>query len=156
MRHQDLRSDTHNVAAVWPDAQTALAASAVVSPPAILTRAATAMPDLPRGAARLLVSAYAGLIGVLFAFFAGSPLATFSLVICAFFVATFFAVARIFLAVEADPAVRPSMDRFMRDGIDTLTGRCGGRDALVQMLIVPVLLMLGLGAMGVAGAIYLG
>jgi hypothetical protein len=155
MRHQDLRSDSRNVAAVWPDVQTALAAAPPVSPAAVISKPAMAMPDLPVGAARLVVSAYFGLIGVLFAFFAGSPLATFSLVICAFFVATFFAVARTFLAVEADPAVKPSMDRFLRDGIDTLTGRCGGRDALVQMLIVPVLLMLGLGAMGVAGMIYL-
>ena len=156
MRHQDLRSDTHNVAAVWPDLQVALAASTPASPKTALPQPATAMPDLPIGAARLVVSAYAGLTGVLFAFFAGSPLATFSLAICAFFVAMFFAVAKAFLAVEADPSVKPSMDRFMRDGIDTLTGRCGGRDALVQMLIVPVLLMLGLSAMGVAGMIYLG
>ncbi|HEX8625712.1 MAG TPA: hypothetical protein VF782_11620 [Allosphingosinicella sp.] len=156
MRHQDLRSDTHNVAAVWPDVRSAAAASAAVSPAAVVPQPAAAMPDLPVGAARLVVCAYAGLMGVLFAFFAGSPLATFCLAICAFFVATFFGVARTFLAVEADPAVKPSMDRFMRDGIDTLTGRCGGRDALVQMLVVPVLLMLGLGAMGVAGMIYLG
>lgn len=155
MRHQDLRSDTHNVAAVWPDIQAALATSRPATAP-VLPQPATAMPDLPAGAARLVVSAYAGLMGVLFAFFAGSPLATFSLVICAFFVAMFFAVARTFLAVEADPARKPSMDRFMRGGIDTLTGRCGGGDALVQMLIVPVLLMLGLSAMGVTGMIYLG
>jgi hypothetical protein len=154
MRHQDLRSDTHNVAAVWPDLRSALGQAA--SREAIPPHPAAAMPDLPTGAARLVVSAYAGLIAVLFAFFAGSPLATFSLVICAFFVAMFFAVARTFLAVEADPAVKPTMDRFLRGGIETLTGHCGGRDALVQMLIVPVLLMLGLGAMGVAGMIYLG
>lgn len=155
MRHRDLRSDAHNVAAVWPDVRTALAASEAVSH-AANQQPATAMPDLPVGAARLLVSAYAGLIAVLFAFFARSPLVTFSLVICAFFVATFFAVARTFLAVEADPAVKPTMDRFLRDGMETLTGPCGGRDALVQMLIVPALLMLGLGAMGVAGTVYLG
>jgi hypothetical protein len=157
MRHHDLRSDTSNVAAVWPDVQAALAASNAV--PAVAAEAAlpaSAMPDLPAGAARLVVCAYAGLIGILFAFFAGSQLATFCLVICGFFVGMFFAVARTFLAVEADPARKPTMDRFLRDGIDTLTGRCGGRDALVQMLIVPVLLMLGLGAMGVAGTIYLG
>jgi hypothetical protein len=156
MRHQDLRSDTQNVAAVWPDVQAALEAASVPAVPAELARPAAAMPDLPVGAARLVVSAYVGLIAILFAFFAGSPLATFSLVICAFFVAMFFAVAKTFLAVEADPAVKPSMDRFLHAGIDTLTGRCGGRDALVQMLIVPVLLMLGLSAMGVAGMIYLG
>ncbi|HEX9946217.1 MAG TPA: hypothetical protein VGA98_01630 [Allosphingosinicella sp.] len=156
MRHQDLRSNTHSVAAVWPNLQAALAASKSASAPAPVPQPAAAMPDLPVGAARLVVSAYFGLVGVLFAFFAGSPLATFCLVICAFFVAMFFAVARTFLAVEAGSAVKPSMGRFMRGGIDTLTGRCGGRDALVQMLIVPVLLMLGLSAMGVAGMVYLG
>lgn len=156
MRHQDLRSDTRNVAAVWPDVQTALAASSTSDEAPELSRSAAAMPDLPAGAARLVVSAYAGLTAVLFAFFAGSPLAAFCLVVCAFFVATFFTVARIFLAVEADRAVKPSMDHFLRNGIDTLTGRCGGRDALVQMLIVPVLLTGGLAAMGVAGMFYLG
>jgi hypothetical protein len=156
MRHQDLRSDTHNVAAVWPDLKAALAASGPASTPVEPSQPAAAMPDLPVGAARLVVSAYAGLMGVLFAFFSGSPLATFCLVICVFFVAMFFAVAKTFLAVEADPARRPSLDRFLHGGIDTLTGRCGGRDALVQMLIVPVLLILGLSAMGVAGMIYLG
>jgi hypothetical protein len=38
----------------------------------------------------------------------------------------------------------------------TLTGRSSGRDALVQMLIVPVLLTLGLAAMGIIGRIYIG
>jgi hypothetical protein len=157
MRHQDLRSDTRNVAAVWPDLRTALADSrSEPAQPAPRPQPAAAMPDVPAGAARLLVSAYAGLIGILFAFFANSPLATFSLVICGFFVAMFFGIAKTFLAVEDDPSRKPSLAEFMRDGIDTLTGRCGGRDALVQMLIVPVLLMLGLAAMGVAGMIYVG
>ena len=43
----------------------------------------------------------------------------------------------------------------MHKGLDTLTGHSTGKDALVQMLIVPVLLTLGLLAMGIAGAVYL-
>jgi len=39
--------------------------------------------------------------------------------------------------------------------MDTLTGHSSGRDALIQMMVVPVLLTLGLLAMGIAGKIYL-
>jgi hypothetical protein len=41
----------------------------------------------------------------------------------------------------------------MRQGIDTFTGHCSGRTALVHMLIVPVFLTLGVIAMGIAIAI---
>jgi hypothetical protein len=41
----------------------------------------------------------------------------------------------------------------MRKGMDTLTGHCSGRAALVQMMIVPVLLTLGVAMMGIAAAI---
>jgi hypothetical protein len=43
----------------------------------------------------------------------------------------------------------------MARGLDTFTGHSSGKDALVQMLIVPILLTLGLLAMGIAGAIYI-
>ena len=56
----------------------------------------------------------------------------------------FLAVPRIFLAVEADPAKRPSMAEFNARGIDTCTGHLSGRAALVQILVVPVLLSLPL------------
>ena len=96
------------------------------------------------------------LLAVFFAFFAGSPLALFSITICAVFVAVFFAVPRIFFAVEADPARRPSFSRFWHEGIDTLTGRSSGKDALIQMLIVPVFLAFGLLTIGIIGKIFLG
>ncbi|HEX8654142.1 MAG TPA: hypothetical protein VF693_02820 [Allosphingosinicella sp.] len=68
----------------------------------------------------------------------------------------FFAVPKIFLAVEAAPGRRPTLGAFMRDGTATLTGRSGGANALIQMLVVPVLLTLGLGAMGIIGKICIG
>jgi hypothetical protein len=44
----------------------------------------------------------------------------------------------------------------MRTGLQTLTGRSRGGDALLQMLIVPVLLTLGLAAIGIVGKVYIG
>ena len=43
----------------------------------------------------------------------------------------------------------------MEKGVNTLTGHSSGREALLQMLIVPVLLTLGLLVMGIVGKIYL-
>lgn len=147
---------TPHVAAVWPRIEEALAerdspradASSILSP-------AAAAPDVPAAVGRMIVAAYATLVGVFFALFARSPAALLVISVCAVFVAVFFTVPRLFFAVEADRARRPSLARFMRVGLDTLTGRSGGGEALVQMLIVPVLLTLGLGAMGVIGLIFL-
>ena len=150
------------VAAVWPSLEEALLnrqplelakeqplEEQVVSPTA-------AAPDVPPTVGGLVVGSYVALLAVLFAFFAGSPLAFFSLTVCAAFITIFFAVPRIFFAVEADPSRRPSFSRFWHDGIQTLTGRTGGKDALIQMLIVPVFLAFGLLAMGIIGKIYVG
>lgn len=153
MRHELLdteRTDAGEIeiAEVWPQVYEAAAAAL----PSLPT---PAVPDLPVAVGRLLVGSYVALIGTLFAFMARSPLALFSILIAAGFVAIYFAVPRIFLAVEPDTSRRPSFDRFMDKGIDTLTGRTGGKDALLQMLIVPGLLTLGLGAMGIIGLIYI-
>lgn len=146
------------VAAVWPTAavETLVAdvatVEAEVEEPFVTT---PAMADIPRAAANLVVASYAALILVFFGLFARSPLALFAIVVCAFFVAMFFAVPKLFLAVEAAPGRRPTMGQFMRTGVATLTGRSGGGDALVQMLIVPVLLTLGLATIGIIGRIFI-
>jgi hypothetical protein len=151
-------ADNDAVAAVWPTAGIeALTAGAAAEVEAASPFVATpAMADVPTGVGRIVAGTYGALILVFFALFANSPLALFCIAVCAFFVAMFFGVAKLFLAVEAAPGRRPSFDRFMRSGIATMTGRTGGGDALLQMLIVPVLLTLGLAAMGIIGKIYIG
>jgi hypothetical protein len=140
------------VPAVWPQLLAGEPESGRDAPAAL---PAPAVPDVPSAVGKLLVGTYAMLVGVLFALMARSPLALFSIVIAAGFVAIYFAVPWLFLRVEADPSRRPSFDRFIDRGIDTATGRTTGKDALVQMLTVPVLLILGLAAMGVIGFIYI-
>jgi len=114
-----------------------------------------AAPDIPAGVGRLIVAAYVGLVLALFAFFTGSFLAAMSVTIAAGFVTIFFAIPRIFFKLEPGQSQRPRLADFWYDGVQTLTGHCKGKDALVQMLIVPVLLTFGLLAMGIVGAIYL-
>jgi hypothetical protein len=144
---------------VWPTAAVenlVAAAGAKVKEEAQPFAATSAMPDIPGGVTNLIVGSYAALIVIFFGLFGRSPMALFAITICAFFVAMFFAVPKVFLAVEAAPGRRPTLPRFMHVGLATLTGRSSGRDALVQMLIVPVLLTLGLAAMGIIGRIYIG
>jgi len=92
---------------------------------------------------------------VFFTLFAGSAAALCAIRICGGFVAVFFTVPRIFLALEPDQTPRPSVPAFMEKGVETLIGHSSGSKALVQMLIVPVPLMFGLLAMGIVGKIFL-
>ena len=71
------------------------------------------------------------------------------MLISAFYLAMFFGVPAVFLGVEHERSRRPSLAEFLERGIDTATGRLGGRGALVQMLIVPVLLAFAILAMGI-------
>ena len=153
------------IAAVWPSFEEALLNRQPpeqgrdrlgLDDPSPAFSPAAAAPDVPAAVGRLIIAPYAALLGVFFAFFAGSPLAFFSIAVCAIFVAMYFAVPRIFFAVEADPSRRPSLSQFMHGGIQTLTGHTTGRDALIQMLIVPALVTFGLMTMGIIGKIFIG
>ena len=75
------------------------------------------------------------------------------IVIAALFVVMFFSVPRIFLAVEPKDGVRPSLDQFMANGTETLTGHNSGKAALVEILTLPVALTVAILAMGIAAAI---
>lgn len=157
MRHE--RITQAQVAAAWPATFEGIVPSEapiaeVASPPTCDHRFPTpAAPDVAVGVGGLILTAYLGLLAVFFTLFAGSPAALFAVCVSAGFVAIFFAVPRIFFAVEPGQSRRPTLDMFMAKGIDTFTGHSSGKDALVQILIVPVLLTLGLLIMGIVGAI---
>ena len=159
MRHVPITDA--QVAAAWPATLEGLVlaeapiAEAAAAPALLHTMPTPAVPDVAPGVGGLILTAYLGLLAVFFTLFAGSPAALFAVCVSASFVAIFFTVPRIFLAVEADKSRRPTLDGFMARGIDTFTGHSSGRDALVQILIVPVLLTLGLLVMGIVGAIYI-
>ena len=161
MRHE--RISQANVAAAWPRPIDAFVPSVPLhadtrqapadAAPAMPT---PAVPDVAAGVGGLIVAAYLGLILTFFAFFAGSLESIFAISIAIGFVGVFFAVPRVFFSVEPDSGRRrPAMHEFMHRGMDTLTGHSSGRDALVQMLIVPVLLTFSILAMGIAATIYL-
>ena len=150
------RLDSVDVAAVWPaSAQIAPVPIPDIGPeqaarPFLPTPAA---PDVPAAVGVMIVSAYVALIAAFAAATTRSADSLFFLVVIAFFVTMFFAIPRLFFAVEPKMGKRASFDWFMRQGIETFTGHCSGGAALVQMLIVPVLLTFGVIAMGIAVAV---
>ena len=160
MRHQQV-ADRHSytkvdVAAVWPVAPqiAPLPVPDVAEHVAEPRLAAPSTPDVPAAVGMMIVASFASLIGAFAIATVGSAHSIFMITISALFAVAFFTVPRLMLAVEPRTAERPDLDRFLEDGIETLTGHSGGKAALVQMLIVPVLLTMGALAMGVARAIY--
>jgi hypothetical protein len=161
MRHEQVSKKSSytevDVAAVWP-------ASAQVAPlplpepeeQMIGSFAPTpAAPDVPASVGGLIVASYFALIGAFALATVGSGQSVFAIAIVLVFAISFFTVPRIFFGVEPSAGRRPSFQAFLHQGMETLTGHCGGKDALTQMLIVPVLLTFGALAMGVAAAFLL-
>ncbi|MCY7397580.1 MAG: hypothetical protein LH466_01905 [Sphingomonas bacterium] len=148
--------DSLDVAAVWPS-------SASVAPFPIpelepishreLFEATPAAPDVPAAVGGLIVASYAGLIAALAIATVGSGESIFVIVVAALFAVAFFTVPRLFFAVERDSGARASFDDFLRRGMNTFTGHNSGKAALVQMLIVPIMLTLGVAAMGITIAV---
>lgn len=160
MRHEVLKErdsfDTVDVAAAWPaSAQVAPLPIPEVEPPADRepVYGAPAAPDVPAAVGGLIVAAYVSLVAVFAIATTASRESIFMIVVAAFFVFMFFSVPRLFFKYEADHSARHSFSRFMSEGLQTFTGHNSGGAALVQMLIVPVFLTLGVIAMGIAAAI---
>ena len=137
-------------AAAWPGTAPAAAiAAAEPAEPADFAPTPSS-PDVAAGVGVLIAGAYAALIGAFALATVATAHSAFMLTIAALFVVAFMTVPFLFLAIEPGGGRRPSFERFLHDGMATMTGHCRGRDALIQMLIVPVLLTLGVLAMGVA------
>ncbi len=132
-----------------------LLAASTLSPSPVGERpgAVAAAPDVPAAVGGMIAATYAALIVALFVATAGSLSSIFAIVISGFFVAIFFTVPRIFFAVEPMRETRPGLGRFIKGGMDTLTGHASGPAALVQMLVVPVFLTFAVLAMGLIAAL---
>lgn len=162
MRHdQILAKDSYtkvDVAAVWPAegrvvelplVPQAKAGNAKVQPFA----PTPAAPDVPAVVGGMIAASYVALIAAFAIGLAGSAQSIYAIAIVGLLLVAFFAVPRIFFAIEPQQKPRTDMYRFMREGMETQTGHSSGKDALILMLMVPVLLTFGAIAMGVIAAV---
>lgn len=156
MRHEPIRQrDIANIVDIdalalqrLPSEAEAEAEAEFEADEAIVHGPTPAVPDLPPAVGRAIVGIYAALVLVFLLTMGKGGQAVFMIAISALYVTIFMAVPRIFFAVEKDGSKRPDMSRFMERGIDTNTGRMSGSAALLQMFAVPVLVTLGVLAMG--------
>ena len=112
-------------------------------------RSAPAAPDIPVEVGRLIVASYVGIVVAFAIGFGGDRDTNFALTIVALLVAIYLTIPRIFLGTEPNQSKRPSLERFLSEGMMTCTGPTGGKAALVQILIVPVCLIIAAALMSV-------
>lgn len=160
MRHDALDTreplDALDVAAVWPSTtQIAPLPLPDIQAAAGKPAPAEAAPDLPAAAGIFLVIAYGAILALLAVATAGSGQSLLVIGIAAFFLFMFFSVPAVFLGIEREAGPRPTLGRFLEQGMQTLTGHSSGGEALVQMLVVPVCLAFGVLCIAIASAIIL-
>lgn len=96
--------------------------------------------ELPRVLYGATVACYLGFLGLMLASFA-APMLAIPMVIFAGFIIAGFGVPTIWTRLAGNCTRPLSSGQFRNDGIMTQTGRCAARDAVVQMLILPVLIV---------------
>jgi hypothetical protein len=158
MRHENpvrrARLDSADVAAVWPvSAQIAPVPIPEIEGPPLRFEPTPAAADVPASVGWMILASYAAVIAALFFATAGTAYSMFMIAISASFVVMFFAVPGLFLAAERMNGRRVTFAEFMQTGMNTFTGHSTARAALVQMMIVPVFLTIGIAAIGIAASV---
>ena len=110
--------------------------------------------EMPKALYGATVALYLGFIAVM-GVGLQSPGLVIPMAIFAIFIIAGFGVPAIWTRLEPDHAHRQMrLDALMRRGIATHTGHLAGRDAVVQMLILPVLILLwGLATITIAAMV---
>jgi hypothetical protein len=87
------------------------------------------------------VAGYLGFVGLMLVTF-GNPLLAIPMVIIAGFIVAGFGVPAIWVRLAGNASLPLSLADFRRSGMMTNTGPCNARDAAIQLLILPVLIVM--------------
>ena len=97
--------------------------------------------DLPTGLFAATVALYFAFLGVMAATFADKGLAI-PMAIFSIYIVMAFGTPAMWVRMKPDHAAQPlSWNRFMREGVETLTGRLDATGATAQVLMLPVLIL---------------
>lgn len=96
--------------------------------------------ELPSALFAASVACYLGFLGIMLASFSAPQLAI-PMVIIAGVVLAAFGVPAIWVRLKGNTSQPMTMGRFRLNGIMTHTGRCSARDASIQMLLLPALVV---------------
>ena len=107
--------------------------------------------ELPTVLFAITVGLYLAFLGVMLIAFA-NPMLAIPMVIFAGFIIAGFGVPAIWTRLAGNRSKPMSFGKFSNDGIMTHTGRCAPRDAMIQMLILPVLIVFWATAVAIIAA----
>ena len=110
----------------------------------------SAAPQVPAAVGWLMLLTYAALMGVFLLFFGGTGNTAFAIAIGVFFLAVYAAVPFAFLRLQARNPDQANWTRFVERGLDTWTGHLSGRQALFQIMAIPVALTIAVFGIGLA------
>lgn len=97
--------------------------------------------ELPTTLYALTAAGYLGFLVLTAAAF-GNPELILPMAIFFIFIGMFFGVPAMWMRMKPENPQRPTgWDRFVRDGIQTATGRMRAKDAAIQVLILPALIL---------------
>jgi len=108
--------------------------------------------ELPTGLFAATVGLYLAFLAIMAAAF-GNPALGIPMAIFALFIVAGFGVPAVWARLRDNPSQPMTMARFRADGIMTNTGRLTHRDAAIQMLILPALIVGWGGAFAIIAAI---
>jgi len=97
--------------------------------------------EMPTAFYGATVAAYFAFLALTFAGF-GNPELVIPMVIFAVFIVAMFGVPAIWVRLKGNDTKPLSTGQFAKNGIMTQTGRLAPRDAAIQMLILPVLIVM--------------
>jgi hypothetical protein len=111
-----------------------------------------ACPDLPPLLGVLIVASYVAILGALFLVFSGSADTVFMIGVCGVYLSVYLSVPAILLRIEgrARPQEHPDFADFLEHGLITWTGHVSGRDALLQILLIPAAVTVAILGIGFA------
>jgi hypothetical protein len=106
--------------------------------------------DMHPGVYKLAVVCWAVLLGIFWVTFSGSASALFMVAIGTFYAAMFFGVPFLMSRIGGFSGRPPlSLADFVEGRFDTIDGPIGGGEALMQVILVPLALVMGGGAIGI-------
>jgi hypothetical protein len=145
VRHEQIQARESYSVTSLPNAEAKNAGETIA--PTSPFMSAPVMPDVPVGVGRMIVASYIAMVVAFAVGLGGDRDMNFALIIVSLFVVVYFTLPSILLGVAPETSARPSLKRFMSEGMMTYTGWTDGKAALVQILIVPVCLTIAAIAM---------
>jgi len=112
-----------------------------------------AAPDEPAAVGFLILASYGMMLTVMFLGYAHGASATMVVTISMLYICIYLAVPTIFMRIEG--ATPMPLQRFLASGLETWTGHVSGKNAIIQILTIPVAITLALAAIATVAAVKL-